>query len=432
VTTRRFSIEVDGLGKVYPPPPSLRSMFSVLLGGGRSLRGIRPALTDVGFGLEAGSSLGVIGRNGSGKTTLLRLLAGVLEPTTGKLTVRGRVAALIDLAAGVDPSFTGRENALLLGMLAGSARAEMAALLAPIRDFSGLGSAFDAPVRGYSAGMVLRLAFAVAVHAEPEILLVDEVLAVGDAFFQQRCLHRIRSLQERGCTTVLVTHDPSAVISFCDRALWLERGRVACAGEPAKVVREYMGARYAGDASLEESLLTSDVPASESDVEIEPAGGIPNVDHRYGDQRAVIVGVALRDARGRSLGEPRAGELVRVVVTCECREALRAPIVGFTLRSRLGEVVSASNTAYEGRQLPSLQPGDQITVEFALKWPGFASGTFAFSPAIAEGTLDRHHMSDWIDNAMVAEVANPEVRYGWLRLDEVSVQWSLQRSSATQ
>jgi ABC-type polysaccharide/polyol phosphate transport system ATPase subunit len=373
----------------------------------------------------------VIGRNGSGKTTLLRLLAGVLEPTTGKVSVRGRVAALIDLAAGVDPGFTGSENALLLGMLAGSARAEMGELLGPIRDFSGLGSAFDEPVRGYSAGMVLRLAFAAAVHAEPEILLVDEVLAVGDAFFQQRCLRRIRSLQERGCTTVLVTHDPSAVISFCDRAMWLEHGRIACAGEPSKVVREYMGARYGETASLEESLLTSEVPVAEGDVEIEPARGIPNVDHRYGDQRAVIVGVVLRDAAGRSLAEPRAGEMVKVVVTCLCREALRAPIVGFTLRSRLGEVVSASNTAYEGRPLPGLEPGDRITVEFALKWPGFASGTFAFSPAIAEGTLDRHHMSDWIDNAMVAEVANPEVRYGWLRLEEVSVQWSLQRGGLT-
>jgi ABC-type polysaccharide/polyol phosphate transport system ATPase subunit len=427
VTAGRFSIEVEGLRKVYPPPSALRTTLRALLGGRPSLLGGRTALSDVSFGLEAGSSLGVIGRNGSGKTTLLRLLAGVLEPTAGSATVRGRLAALLDLGAGVDVSFTGRENALLLGMLAGSGRGEMALRLDSIRAFSGLGSAFEEPVRGYSAGMVLRLAFAAAVHAEPDVLLVDEVLAVGDAFFQQRCLRRIRSLQERGCTTVLVTHDPSAVISFCDRAIWLEHGQVACAGDPAKVVREYMGARYRDDSSLEESPLQEEEPVDEGDDEIEPAADLPYVDHRYGDGRALVEGIALRDARGRHLPSPEHGELVRVVVTCRCLQPLRSPIIGFTLRGRLGEVLSATNTAHEGRRLPPLAPADQVTVEFALKWPALASGVFSFSPAIADGTPDRHHMSDWIDNALVAEASNPDVRYGWLGLEAVSVRCSVQR-----
>jgi ABC-type polysaccharide/polyol phosphate transport system ATPase subunit len=424
---RPSSIEVENLGKIYPPATGIGAALRALLGRQGQGRGGRLALKEVDFALEPGSSLGVIGRNGSGKTTLLRLLAGVLQPTSGSVRVRGRVAALLDLGAGIDPAFTGRENALLLGMLAGSTRAEMRPRVELIREFSGLGGDFDEQVRGFSAGMVLRLAFAAAVHAEPEVLLVDEVLAVGDAFFQQRCLRRIRSLQDQGCTTVLVTHDPSALISFCDQAIWLEHGRIACAGDPSKVVREYMGARYRNDAALEESPLPEDAPADDGDNSIEPALDIPHVDNRYGDQRAVILGVELRNPRGRRVTSPRAGEQIRVVVTCRCRESVRAPIVGFTLRTRLGDVVTATNTAYEGRRLPGLGPDDTVTVEFTMRWPAFASGIFSFSPAIAEGTLDRHHMNDWIDNAFVIEAANPEVRYGWLRLEEVSVRWSVER-----
>ena len=228
---------------------------------------------------------------------------------------------------------------------------------------------------------------------------------------------------------MLVTHDPSAVISFCDQAIWLEHGRIACAGDPAKVVREYMGARYRDDSSLEESPLDEEAPAEESQDEIEPAVDLPHVDHRYGDRSGVVEGIALRDARGRHLSTPEAGELVRVVVTCRCLKPLRAPIIGFTLRSRLGEVLSATNTAHEGRRIPQLGPDDRVTVEFALKWPALSSGVFSFSPAIADGTLDRHHMSDWIDNALVTESSNPDVRYGWLGLEQVSVRWSLERGA---
>jgi len=286
-------------------------------------------------------------------------------------------------------------------MLAGATRHEMADRVDRVRGFSGLGAAFDEPVRGYSAGMVLRLAFASAVHADPDVLLVDEVLAVGDAFFQQRCLRRIRELQARGCTCVLVTHDPAAVISFCDQALWLEHGRAACAGDPAKVVREYMGARYRDEAALDESPLAPRSVERAEEVELAPARGIANVDHRYGDERATIEGIALRDERGGPLAAPAAGELLRVVITIRGHARIDAPIVGFTLRGHLGEIITATNTAYERRQLPPLGAGDRLSVEFALRWPPFASGTFSLSPAIADGTLDRHHMNDWIDNARV-------------------------------
>jgi len=426
----RTAIEVAGLVKIYPTARRLRDALRLLMRPSRPPTSGKLALDALSFGVESGSSLGVVGRNGSGKTTLLRVLAGALRPTSGSVRVEGRVAALLDLGAGVDPEFTGRENALLLGVLAGSTRREMEARVDRVREFSGLGGAFDEPVRGYSAGMVLRLAFATAVHADPDVLLVDEVLAVGDAFFQQRCLRRIRDLQARGCTSVLVTHDPAAVISFCDQALWLEHGRVACAGDPAKVVREYMGARYRDEAALDEAPLAAADFARAEEADVEPAHGIANVDHRYGDERAAIEGIALRGATGEPLASPAAGELLRVVITIRSRARIDAPIVGFTLRGHLGEIITATNTAYERRELPGLDPGDRISVEFALRWPPFASGTFSLSPAVADGTLDRHHMSDWIDNALVTEAPNPEVRYGWLKLPDVSVRYSLERGEA--
>jgi ABC-type polysaccharide/polyol phosphate transport system ATPase subunit len=427
---RRTAIEVAGLVKIYPASGRLRDALRLLLRPSRPPTSGKLALDALSFGVEAGSSLGVVGRNGSGKTTLLRVLAGALRPTSGSVRVEGRVAALLDLGAGIDPEFTGRENALLLGVLAGSTRREMESRVDRVREFSGLGGAFDEPVRGYSAGMVLRLAFATAVHADPDVLLVDEVLAVGDAFFQQRCLRRIRDLQARGCTSVLVTHDPAAVISFCDQALWLEHGRVACAGDPAKVVREYMGARYRDEAALDDSPLAPVEVARAVEADVAPAHGIANVDHRYGDERATIEGIALRGAAGQPLASPVAGELLRVVVTIRSRARIDAPIVGFTLRGHLGEIITATNTAYERRELPALAPGDRISVEFALRWPPFASGTFSLSPAVADGTLDRHHMNDWIDNALVTEAPNPEVRYGWLKLPDVSVRYSLERGDA--
>jgi ABC-type polysaccharide/polyol phosphate transport system ATPase subunit len=427
--TPRIAVRVEGLRKDYALGDGFQRAWRALRR--RPTTHSKAALAGIDLDVEAGTTLGIVGRNGSGKTTLLRILAGALQPTAGRIETHGRVATLIDLGAGIDPEFTGRENALLLGVLAGASRRQMQGALDAVRAFSGLGAAFEQPVRTYSQGMTLRLAFAAAAHAEPEVLLIDEVLAVGDAFFQQRCLMRIRELQQKGCTVLVVTHDPAAVFGFCDRAIWLEHGRIVAAGDPAVVVREYMGAYYRDAAALDEEPIGSTVAVAReasSDDAIEPARGIPNVDHRYGDGRARIEGIELRDREGRPLGVVGPGELLRVVITLRAVTALPSPNVGFSLRNRLGEVITATNTSYEGRPLPALAEGDVASVEFALRWPGFAAGTFSFSPAVANGDLDRHLMNDWIDNAIVIEAAHPTARYGWLRLEDVAVRSCVERS----
>ena len=213
----RAVIRVTGLRKDYSLDDGFRRVWRTLLR--RPNERVKAALGGIDLVVEAGATIGIVGRNGSGKTTLLRILAGALRPTAGRVETHGRVAALLDLGAGIDPAFTGRENALLLGVLAGATRRQMHAALPAVQAFSGLGGAFDQPVRTYSQGMTLRLAFAAAAHADPDLLLIDEVLAVGDAFFQQRCLMRIRELQQKGCTVLVVTHNTGAIFSFCNETI---------------------------------------------------------------------------------------------------------------------------------------------------------------------------------------------------------------------
>ena len=424
-SSREPVIRVESVRKVYPLQPTLGDALRGLVFGRLSGRG-KEALAGVDLEVEAGTTLGVVGRNGSGKTTLLRILAGVLQPTEGRVRTRGRIAGLLELAAGIDPKFSGAENAVLLGLMAGATRREMRSRLDAIRAFSGLGEAFDQPVRSYSSGMSLRLAFSTAVHSEPEILLIDEVLAVGDAFFQQSCLLRIRQLQAAGCTIVLVTHDPSAVLGFCSRALWLEHGRVVCSGDPAKVVREYLAARYERGDTLDSGRLDGDAaPQAHSDDPVPPAETIPKIDNRYGDGAARLEGIALRDEAGRPLAVPLAGRPLRVVISARAVSDLHSPVIGFALRNRLGEIITATNSSYEGHPLAPLSAGSCITVEFVLQWPSFVSGMFSFSPSVADGSLDQHVMNDWIDNALVVEVSNPDALYGWLRLEGVEVRSSV-------
>jgi len=421
-----FAVRAAGLRKIYPEARGLRDLARALLGRPPAPARGRAALDGIDLELERGESLGVIGRNGSGKTTLLRLLTGSLPPTAGTVQVEGRVVALIDLAAGIDPRFSGRENAQLLLMLAGRTRAQARDRLEDVRAFSGLGADFEAPVQRYSTGMTLRLAFSALMASDPDVLLVDEVLAVGDAFFQQRCLLRVRQLQQRGMTVVLVSHDPSAILGFCDRALWLEHGRVACSGDPAKVVREYMAAHYRDPSALD-SAPEDEAPALMPGVDgaPEPALSLPNIDARHGDARARIEGIALRDDLGRPLASPVPGVPLRIAISLRASARIAAPVVGFSLRNRIGDIVAATNTAHEGHALPALEPGQRLHVEFRLPWPPFASGSFSLSPAVADGSIDLHVMNDWVDNALVTEVHNPAARYGWIALAGASVRCAI-------
>ena len=377
------------------------------------------ALHDISFDIRRGETFCVIGENGSGKSTLLQIIAGILQTTKGEATVHGRVAALLELGSGFNPEFSGRDNVYLNGAILGLTRKEMDRKFAEIERFAEIGDFIDQPVKTYSSGMAVRLAFAVAIHVDPEILLVDEALAVGDIYFRQRCMRKVHELRERGITIVFVSHAIGDVKSIGDRAMWLDAGRLRDIGDTDKVTAKYMAAMAEKDAHYltarhapEGSILTTARVTAPEIVD-----HIPHMDHRHGDRRAQIIGIAVLDPHGIPLPvlDPSSEIIVRISV--RANDNLILPNVGFMLRNHMGLDFAGTNTMREDFELPPMHAGDIYTVDFHLHLPELYPSSFSFSPAIADGTLHSYVMCDWIDNAITLQMANgPNQVYGYVHL----------------
>ena len=377
------------------------------------------ALRDISFSVARGETFCVIGENGSGKSTLLQLVAGILPPTHGRARVNGRVAALLELGSGFNPEFTGRDNVYLNGAILGFSTAEMERKYRAIEEFAEIGDFINRPVKTYSSGMVVRLAFAVAIHVDPDILLVDEALAVGDLYFRQRCMRKVHELRSRGITILFVSHAIGDVKAIGDRTLWLESGRIKDIGATDRVVAGYLAAMAEKDSAYLTLKQHPVVPAGTRQVRApEVIEHIPNIDHRHGDGRAEVIGIAVLDeiARPVQLLDPLSHIVVRISVRAHADLAL--PIVGFMFRNHLGMDFSGTNTAREDYEIPPMRAGDVFTVDFHLDVPEFYPGSFSFSPAIADGTLVNYRMCDWIDNAVVLQMGHGEGQvYGFLRMN---------------
>jgi ABC-type polysaccharide/polyol phosphate transport system ATPase subunit len=377
------------------------------------------ALHDVSFQVKRGETFCIVGENGSGKSTLLQMVAGILHPTSGTVGIDGRVSALLELGAGFNPEFSGRDNVYLNGSILGLTTRQIDQRYNDIAAFAEIGSFLDQPVKTYSSGMVVRLAFAVAINVDPEILLVDEALAVGDIYFRQRCMRKVHELRQRGITILFVSHAVSDVKAIGDRILWLDHGRMIDVGEPDRVVSKYLAAMTEKDSTYLRLKSAADPePRRGGPVQApEIVETIPNIDHRFGDGRAEIMGIAVLDEQGRNLPilEPSSRIVVRISVRATAGVAL--PIVGFMLRNQLGMDFSGTNTAREGYELAALQAGDITTVDFYLELPELYPASFSFSPAIADGTLMGYQMCDWIDNAITLQMGRSEAQvYGYLHL----------------
>jgi lipopolysaccharide transport system ATP-binding protein len=377
------------------------------------------ALHEVSFQVKRGETFCIVGENGSGKSTLLQMVAGILHPTSGTVGIDGRVSALLELGAGFNPEFSGRDNVYLNGSILGLTTRQIDQRYNDIAAFAEIGSFLDQPVKTYSSGMVVRLAFAVAINVDPEILLVDEALAVGDIYFRQRCMRKVHELRQRGITILFVSHAVSDVKAIGDRVLWLDHGRMIDVGEPDRVVSKYLAAMTEKDSTYLLSKSAADPqPRRGGPVQApEIVDTIPNIDHRFGDGRAEIMGIAVLDEQGRNLSilEPSSRIVVRISVRATAGVAL--PIVGFMLRNQLGMDFSGTNTAREGYELEALQAGDVTTVDFYLELPELYPASFSFSPAIADGTLMGYQMCDWIDNAITLQMGRSEAQvYGYVHL----------------
>jgi lipopolysaccharide transport system ATP-binding protein len=390
------AVEVSNVSKYYALADSqwtsLRRIFSPVYPApssshNRSAARDICALQDISFSVAEGEALGIIGANGSGKSTLLQIIAGILRSTTGSVLVNGRCSALLELGSGFAPEFSGRQNVHLNGTILGLSQEEIKEKFGAIHRFSGIGDFIDQPIRTYSTGMVLRLAFAVVAHSNPRILIVDEALAVGDIAFRQRCMRRIHELRSAGVTMLFVSHDATDVKALCARCLWLEHGRMRRLGEADDVVARYLAS----------TLNPRHHPEQADDVD-EQAKAIATPEkgvHRFGNRAAEVTGISLP-------GDPAHDSWLRMRVTA--KSVIAAPIVGFLVRNEKGENIFGTNSARENHPLPLLNPGDEQVIDFHLNAPRLAPGQYAISVAISNGTLDQYEICDYIEDAITFRV----------------------------
>ncbi len=340
------------------------------------------ALQDLSFEVARGEAFGVVGPNGSGKSTLLKIMSGILKPTLGSVMVDGRVSALIELGAGFHPEISGRENIYINGIMLGLSRKEIEARFDRIVEFAGIGPFLDQPVKTYSSGMYVRLGFAVAVHVDPDILLIDEVLSVGDEEFSQKCIAKIQEMKYRGVTMIFVTHQLELVRMLCDRALWLDHGRAAGIGDPVRVVDAYLQ-RVAGEEPRPEE--EEDEPVheeAEEDVdEAPPAKGEDRLEEeRWGSGEIVLTRVSLVDDRGRDLVALGGSTSVVIEMDVQIREPQRDCVFGIGIFHADGTCVYGTNTDLEG-WVPDRVEG-KGTVRFVVPSLDLVAGTYRIDAAV--------------------------------------------------
>jgi lipopolysaccharide transport system ATP-binding protein len=367
------------------------------------------AVRNVDIEIRRGESVGVIGCNGAGKSTLLQMVCGIVMPTSGTLTVNGKIAAMLALGAGFSPELTGRENVYIAGAVLGLPLAEIRKRFPSIVDFAGLGTFIDQPMRHYSSGMQARLSFAVSAHADADILVIDEVLAVGDAAFAAKCMRFIREFQMRG-TILMVSHDIAAVANICDRVIFLDHGLIKGDGAPADVIHQYVSSTYAAMDS--EGAFKA---GTRHEGAAAAAGGPATLDQLKGDaawfgiRGATITGVTFTDAQGSPLTVVRGGEQVTLRVTARSERDLVLPIVGFIVHDRLGQQVLVNNTFMTHARDPiRIASGSAFAGEFNFEMPRFKAGRYSFCVSVAEGTQDNHFQHHWIDDAVPFDVLPAE------------------------
>ncbi len=383
-------ISVQGLGKAYRKYPSRWARLAEwLLPFGKVRHELRWSLSDINFEVQPGEAIGLVGANGAGKSTLLKLITGTSLPTIGSIALEGQVAALLELGMGFHPDFSGRQNVIMAGQLLGLSSTEVLALMPEIEAFAEIGDAIDQPVRTYSSGMQMRLAFSVATARRPDILIVDEALSVGDAYFQHKSFERIRQFRREGTTLLIVSHDRYAIQSICDRALLLQAGRLVMQGSPDTVLDYYhaLMADQEGRSIRQEQLASGHVRTISGSAE------------------AVIEAVSLHDSRGTAIDTVRIGEPVDLVVEALVCQPVDRLGLGFLIKDRFGQAMYGINTHRLDQSLKDLQAGERLTFRFAFTMR-LGQGHYSISLSLSR---DDSHLSgnyEWRDYGQVFHVVN--------------------------
>jgi lipopolysaccharide transport system ATP-binding protein len=376
------------------------------------------ALRGVGFSVKRGETVGIIGRNGSGKSTLLQIVCGTLNPTGGSVNVTGRIAALLELGSGFNPEFTGRENIFLNAMVLGLTREQVEQRFDDIVRFADIGDFIEQPIKTYSSGMAVRLAFAVIAHVDAEILIIDEALAVGDAVFTQKCMRFLRRFKKHG-TILFVSHDVGSIMSLCSHAVWLDQGVVRMAGAAKSVADAY--SQYCAQEAIGEANALVPIPGAvgEAEASYRQAGetridffeNIVNSDG-WSTGAAEIRRVALTRADGREGTAFEGGERITLMVDVVAHKQVDRPIIGFLLKDRLGQALFGHNTFEENASPAPLLAGTDAKAEFVFKLPLLPNGDYSITVALADGDLLDHVQHHWLHDAALISVRSTRTRYG--------------------
>ncbi|MCS1394246.1 ABC transporter ATP-binding protein [Lysinibacillus boronitolerans] len=374
------------------------------------------ALNDINFKINKGESVGIIGKNGSGKSTLLKIITGVLNPTSGDIKVDGHISAILELGAGFNPEYTGLQNIFLSGTIMGYSKEQMEQKIPEIIDFADIGDFIYQPVKNYSSGMYVRLAFSVAISVDPEILIVDEALSVGDIRFQQKCLRKIEELK-KDKTILFVSHDLLQLNKFCDRLIWVNEGKIVGDGDPEEISKQYQA--YMAGSALSEYTEIVEENDDATDLEIDPINNSVQV---FGDNKAMIKGISMFNSEQKKIYQAKTGDKITISIQVSYQEILENPIIGFTIKDRVGNIVTQTNTFILKQNMRNTSINKIYRYDFKFIVPPLKRGAYTVSPAVASGNQIEHTQHCWIHDALIIKVDDQQ-EYdleGFMVLDDVS------------
>ncbi|ANA79731.1 MULTISPECIES: ABC transporter ATP-binding protein [Paenibacillus] len=390
------------------------------------------ALSDISFDVNKGETVGIIGKNGSGKSTLLKIITGVLTPTSGELFTDGKIFSLLELGAGFNPEYTGVQNVHLSGTIMGYSEQEMNVKMQDVIDFADIGDFINQPVKNYSSGMYARLAFAVAINVDPEILIIDEALSVGDMFFQNKCFKKLEELQQRGITILFVSHDISSIKKLCNRVLWISNGEQIAYGEKDEVCIRYYNEQYNLLQDYNTSIYSNQKYATVDSENRSITLDIPKLNYRYevgGSGKAEIVSFFITDENGMQTSVLEAEKSYDIHMYGKFHGVFKNVLFGITMETEKGTVVYSTNNYINEEVIKAVTENTIYECIFTLKLPKLQRGKYLVSPAIAHGTQDSHSYLALYQNAVEIFIENSGYN---LALIELENEWSITKYSENQ